>query len=233
MSSLLSFPLGFKALVIGSTGEIGRAFVELLESSPRCASVRCLHRHSEPALDLASDASILACVRALSEERFHLVIIATGVLHTSQFGPEKKMGDLDLTKMQQVFQVNTFGPTLLIGHLVKLLDKQRGVMAVLSAKVGSIGDNRMGGWYSYRASKAALNMMIKTAAIEVRRTQPVAVLLALHPGTVVSRLSQPFGGESVGRPALDAASDMLKVIDAIGPEQSGSFVSYSGEVLPW
>jgi len=107
------------------------------------------------------------------------------------------------------------------------------VFAMLSAKVGSIGDNRLGGWYSYRASKAALNMLLKTASIEIRRSQPNAVLLALHPGTVNSRLSQPFRGEEIGRPASDAAQDLLSVIDGLGPEASGGFYAYSGEGLPW
>jgi len=104
---------------------------------------------------------------------------------------------------------------------------------MLSAKVGSIGDNRLGGWYSYRASKAALNMLIKTAAIEVRRSQPNSVLLALHPGTVNSALSQPFRGAEIGRPAAVAAYDLLRVIDSLGPEASGSFHAYDGQPLPW
>jgi NAD(P)-dependent dehydrogenase (short-subunit alcohol dehydrogenase family) len=106
-------------------------------------------------------------------------------------------------------------------------------MAMLSAKVGSIGDNRLGGWYSYRASKAALNMLVKTAAIEVARSQKNSVLVALHPGTVNSRLSKPFRGESIGRPAQAAAVDMLQVLDALTPADSGSFRSYNGAELPW
>ena len=104
---------------------------------------------------------------------------------------------------------------------------------MLSAKVGSIEDNRLGGWYSYRASKAALNMMIKTAAIEIKRTQPNAVVIAMHPGTVTSALSQPFRGAEIGRPATQAANEMLEVIDQLQAEDSASFVSYKGERLPW
>jgi NAD(P)-dependent dehydrogenase (short-subunit alcohol dehydrogenase family) len=106
-------------------------------------------------------------------------------------------------------------------------------MVSLSAKVGSIEDNRLGGWYSYRSSKAALNMLIKTAAIEFARTKPNTALIALHPGTVNSRLSKPFRGQQIGRPALDAAADMLRVIENLEPKDSGSFFSYSGETLPW
>jgi NAD(P)-dependent dehydrogenase (short-subunit alcohol dehydrogenase family) len=106
-------------------------------------------------------------------------------------------------------------------------------MVTLSAKVGSIEDNRLGGWYSYRASKAALNMMIKTASIEWGRTKPNTALIAMHPGTVNSRLSKPFRGEQIGRPAHDAVADMFGVIESLMKEDSGSFISYSGERLPW
>jgi NAD(P)-dependent dehydrogenase (short-subunit alcohol dehydrogenase family) len=106
-------------------------------------------------------------------------------------------------------------------------------MAMLSAKVGSIGDNRAGGWYSYRASKAALNMLVKTAAIELRRSHPGALLVALHPGTVSTALSAPFRGAEIGRPAATAAAELLGVIDSRGPHDSGGFFSYSGETLPW
>ena len=107
------------------------------------------------------------------------------------------------------------------------------MVVTLSAKVGSIEDNRLGGWYSYRASKAALNMLIKTAAIELRRTKPQVVCIALHPGTVNSDLSKPFRGEQIGRPANEAVADMFKVIEGLTPTDSGSFFTYSGEKLPW
>jgi NAD(P)-dependent dehydrogenase (short-subunit alcohol dehydrogenase family) len=106
-------------------------------------------------------------------------------------------------------------------------------MAVLSAKVGSIGDNRLGGWYAYRASKAALNMLIKTAAIELARTCPKSRLLSLHPGTVISGLSQPFRGAAAARPASLAAHELLSLIDRLGPADSGNFFAYDGERLPW
>jgi NAD(P)-dependent dehydrogenase (short-subunit alcohol dehydrogenase family) len=106
-------------------------------------------------------------------------------------------------------------------------------MAVLSAKVGSIGDNRLGGWYAYRASKAALNMLIKTAAIELARTRPHTRLLSLHPGTVISGLSQPFKGASAARPASLAARELLSLIDRLAPADSGNFFAYNGERLPW
>lgn len=229
-----SLPDSFHALVIGASGTIGAAFVDLLTNSPRCASVTALHRQSTPALDFADEDSIARAAAALADgPRFHLVINAAGLLHTAGFMPEKRLADLDYAQMQATFQANTFGPALVLRHFVPLLHRERAIMAMLSAKVGSIGDNRLGGWYSYRASKAALNMMVKTAAIEVARTQPNTVLVALHPGTVNSRLSQPFRGETIGRPANVAAADMLRVLDALTPADSGAFRSYDGAALPW
>ncbi len=228
-----SLPDQFHALVIGATGTIGAAFVDLLERSPRCASVLGLHRHSSPAIDFADETSVARAAAALDGRRFHLVVNATGLLHSDAFMPEKRLADLDYAQMQATFQANTFGPALVMRHFVPLLAPGRAILAVLSAKVGSIGDNRLGGWYSYRASKASLNMLVKTAAIEVARTQKNSVLVALHPGTVSSRLSQPFRGEMIGRPAHDAAADMLHVLDALTPADTGSFRSYNGIELPW
>jgi NAD(P)-dependent dehydrogenase (short-subunit alcohol dehydrogenase family) len=229
-----SFPEGFRACVIGASGAIGSAFVHALEEHPRCASVVALHRHSFPAIDLRDELSIEAAAQQMIElGPFHLIIHAAGILHQAEFMPEKKMGDLNLHQMHSLFAVNTFGPALVLRHFSKLLDRQRGVFALLSAKVGSIQDNHLGGWYSYRASKAALNMMIKTAAIEIKRTQVNAVVIALHPGTVNSALSKPFRGEEIGRPAAVAAEEMLQVINQLQPEDTGSFLSYKGERLPW
>jgi NAD(P)-dependent dehydrogenase (short-subunit alcohol dehydrogenase family) len=135
--------------------------------------------------------------------------------------------------MEEVFRLNTFGPALVLRHFAPLLDRQRSVMALLSAKVGSIGDNRLGGWYSYRASKAALNMLVKTASIELRRTHPGAVLVALHPGTVRSALSRPFRGDEIGCEAAQAAAQMWRVLTSLEAADSGSFVAYDGQRLPW
>ncbi len=229
-----SFPAGFRALVIGASGGIGAALVDALRDDPRCAAVVGLGRASVPPLDLTDPASIERAAADVSGQGpFHLIINAAGVLHGPDFMPEKRLADLDQTQLLATFQVNTVGPALLLRHFSGQLDRQRGVFAMLSAKVGSIGDNRLGGWYSYRASKAALNMLIKTAAIEIRRSQPNAVLLALHPGTVNSRLSQPFRGAEIGRPAADAARDLLRVVDGLGPEVSGGFYAYNGNALPW
>lgn len=229
-----SLPDHFHALVIGASGAIGAAFVDLLSDLPRCGSVHGLHRHVEPRLDFANENSVAEVARQLATcPRYHLIINAVGMLHTEEFMPEKRLTDLNYTQMQAIFQANTFGPALVLRHFVPLLDGERAIMAMLSAKVGSISDNKLGGWYSYRASKAALNMLIKTASIEVARNQKNSVLVALHPGTVNSRLSRPFRGEAIGRPAHDAATDMLHVLDKLGPTDSGSFRSYNGAKLSW
>ncbi len=235
-----SLPDGFRALIIGASGAIGAALVAELRNRPGCALVVALHRHSQPAIDFADEASIAAAAAEVADQGpFQLIINATGILHggdqtsAAPLMPEKRLADLQYAQMQQVFLINTFGPALVLRHFSGLLDRQRGILALLSAKVGSIGDNRLGGWYSYRASKAALNMLVKTAAIELKRSQPNALLLALHPGTVNSRLSQPFRGGEIGRSPAAAAQDLLRVLDQQSAEASGRFLSYSGEQLPW
>ncbi len=229
-----SLPANFRAIVIGASGAIGSAFVRVLSANARCASVDALHRQSQPGIDFAHEGSIAEAAAALAGRApFHLIINAAGVLHTPHFMPEKKLADLHYAQMLETFQVNAFGPAMVIRHFAKLLDPERGVVAVVSAKVGSIEDNRLGGWYSYRASKAALNMFVKTAAIEVKRTNPNALLVALHPGTVNSPLSQPFRGAQSGRSADDAAKDMLTVIDGLTEAETGRFYAYNGEELPW
>jgi NAD(P)-dependent dehydrogenase (short-subunit alcohol dehydrogenase family) len=244
--AMQSLPDGFRALIIGASGAIGAALVDELRNRPGCALVVALHRHSQPAIDFSDEASIAAAAAEVADQGpFQLIINATGILHASSIlhgsdqtsaaplMPEKRLADVHYAQMQQVFLINTFGPALVLRHFSGLLDRQRGILALLSAKVGSIGDNRLGGWYSYRASKAALNMLVKTAAIELKRSQPNALLLALHPGTVNSRLSQPFRGGEIGRSPAAAAQDLLRVLDQHSAEASGRFLSYSGEQLPW
>jgi NAD(P)-dependent dehydrogenase (short-subunit alcohol dehydrogenase family) len=230
--ALLSKP--YRALVIGSSGTIGSAFMALLQQNVACSEVVDLNRQSPHPINYHDLDSIEAAAKALSlEAPFQLIINTIGVLHTNDWMPEKRLEDLNAAQLSELIKINAIGPALTIKYFSKLLDSQNSVMVTLSAKVGSIEDNRLGGWYSYRASKAALNMLIKTAAIELARTKPNAALIALHPGTVNSNLSKPFRGEQIGRPPLDAASDMLKVIESLNKEDSGSFVSYSGERLPW
>ena len=224
---------GYRALVIGAGGTLGTAFCEQLEQDPRCAGVRALGRHTVPELDLERPETIASAATELaSEAPYQLIVHAAGLLHRDGIKPEKSLSAIEPEALQTVFQVNAPGPALALRHFLPLLDPM-GAMAMLSAKVGSIGDNRLGGWYAYRASKAALNMLIKTAAIELARTRPQSRLLSLHPGTVVSGLSQPFRGATNARPADIAAAQLLTLIDQLTPADSGHFFAYDGERLPW
>lgn len=232
--TLDSLPQDYRALVIGASGAIGGAFVDALQADPRCGGVLALHRRSQPSIDFEIEESIGRAALAVADHApFHLIVEAAGILHTPQFGPEKRLADLHYAQMRATFTANTFGPALVLRHFSPLLAKKRAVMALLTAKVGSVGDNRLGGWYSYRASKAALHMLVKTAAIELGRTRSQAVVVSLHPGTVRSALSRPFGGETKGRSPAQAAADMLAVLDRLEPADSGDFFSWSGERLPW
>ena len=233
-----SLPHGYRALVIGASGAIGAAMVKQLQTDPRCAQVLALGRGSTPPIDFAEEASIAAATEYVRSQPdfapLHLLVVATGMLHSASAGPEKRLAQLNYAHLMASFTTNTFGPALVLAHFAPLLARQeRSLFAVLSAKVGSIGDNRLGGWYSYRTSKAALNMLVKTAAIELARTHPQAVLAALHPGTVDSHLSAPFRGAEIGRPASAAAADLLAVLDGLSPETSGGFWAYDGNALPW
>ena len=224
---------GYRALVIGASGTLGTAFCEQLEQDPRCAGVRALGRHTVPELDLERPETIASAATKLAGEApYQLIVHAAGLLHRDGIKPEKRLSAIELEALQTVFQVNALGPAMVLRHFLPLLDPM-GAMAMLSAKVGSIGDNRLGGWYAYRASKAALNMLIKTAAIELARTRPQSRLLSLHPGTVISGLSQPFRGASSARPADVAAAQLLTLIDQLTPADSGHFFAYDGERLPW
>ena len=231
--SMASLGDGYRALVIGASGAIGRAFCQQLSQDPRCAGVRELGRHTVPVLDLEQPETIASAAAELAAEApYQLIVHAAGLLHRDRIKPEKSYSAIEADALQVVFQVNTLGPAMVLRHFLPLLDPQ-GAMAMLSAKVGSIGDNRLGGWYAYRASKAALNMLVKTAAIELARTRPGARLLSLHPGTVVSQLSQPFRGSAAARPASVAAWELLTLIDRLSAADSGQFFAYDGERLPW
>ncbi|MBP7469051.1 MAG: SDR family NAD(P)-dependent oxidoreductase [Thauera sp.] len=223
------------AVVIG-TGGIGGALAEALRSAAEYDEVVVLGRRSTPALDLLDEASIAAAARWLAARGApELVIDATGILHGPAMAPEKSWRELDPATLAQAFAINAIGPALLMKHFLPLLPRdRRAVFATLSAKVGSIGDNRLGGWYAYRASKAALNQFVRTASIELRRGRPQAICVALHPGTVDTGLSAPFAksGLQVQAPAL-AAQRLLTVLGGLKAEDSGQFFDYRGERLPW
>ncbi|MEM9600851.1 MAG: SDR family NAD(P)-dependent oxidoreductase, partial [Pseudomonadota bacterium] len=203
MRMLDSFETPIKAVIIGSTGGIGGAFVNALTESDRVQSVHALSRsgaaHPSPKVhnltfDFLDETSVEAAAQALREVGpFDLIILATGLLQGDGIAPEKNMRALDLEQMNRSFAVNTFGPALTAKYFLPLLARDRkAVFAALSARVGSISDNRLGGWYSYRASKAALNMMLKTLSIEIARRFKQQIIIGLHPGTVDTELSRPF-----------------------------------------
>ena len=225
---------GFRALVVGGSGGLGAAFVEHLAALPQCAEVTALGRKSLPAVDYDDEGSIADAAQALAGSgKFDLIVVATGMLHGDGFMPEKKLSQLNYAQMEACFRVNAMGPALVVSHFSGLLASVGSVMAVLSAKVGSIEDNRLGGWYSYRASKAALNMLLKTASIEMRRTHPGAALVVLHPGTVNTALSRPFRGAEIGRSPADAVQDLMRVILSLEAQDTGTFIAYDGQRLPW
>ncbi|MEM7730928.1 MAG: SDR family NAD(P)-dependent oxidoreductase [Pseudomonadota bacterium] len=229
-----SFDTPVRAVVVGSTGGIGGAFVDALAASDRVEAVHALSRSgaSHPSskvrnltFDFLDEGSVQAAAQALGEVGpFDLVIVATGLLQGEGIAPEKTMRSLDLDAMRKSFEVNTFGPALTAKYFLPLLARDRkAVFAALSARVGSISDNRLGGWYSYRASKAALNMMLKTLSLEVARRRDRQIVIGLHPGTVDTDLSKPFQGNvadgKLFTPEFSAAK-LLEVVDRVGSEDS-------------
>ena len=221
-----------RVIVIGGTGSIGAALCAALErKGHRPIS---LGRRTQPALELLDEASIAAAA-AWAGDGLDLVIDATGHLHDSRHPPEKSLRQIDPEAMARSFAVNAMGPALLMKHfLPRLTRERRAVFATLSARVGSIADNRLGGWYSYRAAKAALNQIVRSAAIELGRTHPQAVCVALHPGTVDTPLSAPFSkaGLAVQQPA-EAAERLLSVIGRLSPAETGLLLDQNGVPIPF
>lgn len=223
---------GYRALVIGASGGIGQAFVQAIQKDPRCAQVQSISRGNPTDWDLRDPASLLALATRL-QGPFHLVVDATGVLALHGHGPEKRLQELEADRLLHSLQVNAVGPALLLRHLSPLLARhERVIWAKLSARVGSIEDNHKGGWYSYRASKAALNQLLQTAAIEISRQRPMAVIAALQPGTVRTALSQPFVGENAQLPRASVLG-MLQVLDDAAITGRAQFLDHRGQVVPW
>lgn len=237
MTELSSFPSPALAIVIGAGGGLGAALLSALQASGRFEQVIGLSRRGDPPLDLLDEGSIRAATDSIASHRAppRLILDATGFLHDERFQPEKSWRQLDPDHLARAFAINATGPALLMKHFLPLLPRDgKAVFATLSARVGSISDNRIGGWYAYRASKAALNQLVRCAAIELRRTHPQAVCVALHPGTVDTPLSSPFAkaGLSV-RPPETAAADLLAVLDALTPEHSGDLMDQNGKPVPF
>jgi NAD(P)-dependent dehydrogenase (short-subunit alcohol dehydrogenase family) len=219
-----------RALVIGDTGGIGAALAAALRAEG--AAVTGLSRRAD-GLDVTDEARVAAAAARLAGP-FELILDATGALEIDGRGPEKALAQIDPAAMAAQFAVNAIGPALLLKHLHPLMPAEgRAVFATLSARVGSIGDNRLGGWISYRAAKAALNQIVRTAAIEIARKRPEAVVVALHPGTVTTPLT---AGRLGRRPAVEpeaAAANLLGVIAGLTPAESGGFFAWDGSAIPW
>lgn len=219
-----------RALVVGASGGIGSAVAEALEG--RGVAVARLSRR-EHGLDVTDEASVERLMRA-QEGPFDLVFCATGALVVGGHEPEKQVRAVTARGLADQFAVNAMGPMLVLKHAVPLMPrKERSVFAALSARVGSIGDNSIGGWHSYRAAKAALNQLLHGAAIELGRTHEDAVVLALHPGTVATRFTADYAGRHKTVEPPEAAANLLSVIDGATPEMSGGFYDYAGEAIAW
>lgn len=221
------------AAIIGASGGIGSALADALQARLGTDRVIGLSRGSTPALDLTNEASIAAAAEHLKADGrpIGLVFDATGYLHGQGFMPERSWRELDSEHLALDFALNAIGPALLMKHFLPLLPRgERAVFATLSARVGSIEDNKLGGWHSYRASKAALNQLVRTCAIELKRKKPEAICVALHPGTVHSALSEPFSKSGLDVRAPDiAAEDLLRVINGLSAEDTGQLFDHKGE----
>ncbi|HSG59284.1 MAG TPA: SDR family NAD(P)-dependent oxidoreductase [Woeseiaceae bacterium] len=248
MSLISSLTEPARIVVIGASGGIGAAVVERLRGDERAGAVYALSRSPgadedgvvRPGhIDLIEEGSVRAAAERIAEGgKLDLVFVATGILHRGDaLHPEKRVRDVDAGAMAEVLRVNTIGPALVARHFLPLMRRDaKSVFAAISARVGSIGDNRLGGWASYRASKAALNMLIKTFSIEHARTHPDGICVALHPGTVDTALSRPFQARvPEGRlftPGY-SAERMLSVLDGLGPADSGGVYAWDGSRIEY
>lgn len=219
-----------QALVIGASGGIGAAMVAELQA--RGVSVTALSR-SVDGLDVTDEASVRAHLGALKGP-YDLIFVATGALHGAGQPPEKTLKALDPAAMADQFAINCLGPAMVLKHALPLLPRQgRAVFAALSARVGSIGDNRLGGWISYRSAKAALNQVIHTAAIELARSHKGVICAALHPGTVATSFTENYAARHATVPAAQSAANLLLVMEALRPEDSGGFFDWQGTRVEW
>lgn len=234
-AGMTSLKPGYKALVMGASGGIGGAFVSALHADPSCGTVVPLSR-SVDGFDITDEASVAHEASRLAEagHRFDLVVCATGALTIHGHGPEKTIKAVQADAMAAQFALNAIGPALALKHFSPLLVREgKSLFATLSARVGSIGDNRLGGWISYRSAKAALNQIIRTSAIEIARMRPGSVVVALHPGSVDTGFS---GNVAKGHERIspgESVVSMLAVLDRLEPAQSGGFFAHDGQAVEW
>ncbi|WP_299649748.1 SDR family NAD(P)-dependent oxidoreductase [uncultured Tateyamaria sp.] len=218
-----------KVLILGASGGIGSALAAGFEA--RGAEVDRLSR-SEDGFDVTDAASVARHLAGRGP--YGVVVVATGALEIDGAGPEKTIKGLEPAAMMDQFALNAVGPALVLSHAHGLLDRDApGVLAVLSARVGSIGDNRIGGWISYRAAKAAVNQVVRTASVELARTHKQAAVVALHPGTVKTAFTEKYLGRHPAVEPGQAADELISVMKGLGPEQTGKFFDYSGAEVPW
>jgi NAD(P)-dependent dehydrogenase (short-subunit alcohol dehydrogenase family) len=230
--------------IIGASGAIGSAFVDHYSKDQSVNTVYAFSRKKQSyenekihsfELDIENQDSIQDAAEKISGNFLDQVIVATGILHSDNFGPEKSIKDINYDNMAKVININTIGPSLVGRYFIPLLTKDtKSVLAFLSARVGSISDNKLGGWYSYRASKTALNQIIKNFSIELKRTNPNAIVLGLQPGTVDSNLSEPFK-KNVAKGKLftpEQSRELLSnVIENATTKDSGNLLAYDGETI--
>jgi NAD(P)-dependent dehydrogenase (short-subunit alcohol dehydrogenase family) len=245
------------ALIVGANQGIGFGFVQNLLKEPKIIKVYATYRNKETAselialageypdkliclaMDITDEEQVIECVKSIRAEtnKLHLVVNCVGVLHEGSLQPEKSLRQINPEHLMRYFQINSIGSVVLAKHLLPLFKhSDRSVFASISAKLASIGDNKLGGWYGYRASKTALNMFMRTVAIEYGRSSPKTLVVTLHPGTTDTRLSRPFQGNVPAKKLFTVertVAQLMTVIEQLQEGDSGQFFSWDGSRLPW
>ena len=223
-------------VVIGSSGSIGSALIQEL-TNQGFQNIIGFSRLSNPSLDLLNEQSIAQYAEFVKNKNIpvSLVFDATGLLYDDNHMPEKTYKNIDLSFMKKNFEINVMGPALIMKYFLPLLDcDEKSIFASISAKVGSISDNRYGGWYSYRASKAALNQIVKTASIEMKMKNKNAICLFIHPGTVESKLSKPFQKNDLKiQSPQESALHIYKILMTSSAKDTGCFYNWDGKKIEW
>ena len=228
------FDTDYKALVIGASGAIGGAFVAAFQADPRCSLVTQLSRSQTSGFDVLDESSVQQQAEVCrASGPYHIIIDATGALTIDGVGPEKSLASLREDTLMKNFHINAVAPALVLRHFAPLLASGPSLYAKLSARVGSISDNTKGGWYGYRAAKAALNMVLQTAAIEAARKRPQLVVAAMQPGTVASNLSAPFVPANECLTPAQSVAGLLSALDGLPALAAAHFVDHKGATITW